>query len=63
MGFRPDNLVGNELLSERSAAARLNLPEVTQMLHGDALQLPFEQDSFDVVYQSRSFHLCWELHF
>lgn len=55
MGFCPANLVGNELLSERSAAARLNLPEATQVFPGDALQLPFEPGSFDLVYQSTVF--------
>lgn len=55
MGFSPANLVGNELLPERSAAARLNLPDATQVLPGDALQMPFEQCSFDVVYQSTVF--------
>lgn len=55
MGFSPANLVGNELLPERSAAARLNLPEATSVFHGDALQLPFEQCSFDIVYQSTVF--------
>lgn len=55
MGFSPANLVGNELLPERSAAARLNLPDVTPVFPGDALKLPFEQCSFDVVYQSTVF--------
>lgn len=55
MGLNPANLVGNDLLSERSAAARLNLPEATLVLAGDALQLPFERGSFDVVYQSTVF--------
>jgi hypothetical protein len=47
--------VGNELLPERSMAARFNLPEATQIFHGDALQSPFEFESFDVVYQSTVF--------
>jgi SAM-dependent methyltransferase len=55
MGFSPANLVGNELLPERSVLARLNLPEATQVLPGNALQLPFEECSFDVVYQSTVF--------
>ncbi len=55
MGFNPANLVANELLPERSAAARLNLPEATQVLPRDALQMPFELCSFDVVYLSTVF--------
>ena len=55
MGFSPANLVGNELLPERSAAARLNLPEVSEVFAGDALQLPFESATFDIVYQSTVF--------
>lgn len=55
IGFSPANLVGNELLPERSVAARLNLPDATQVFPGDALQLPFELESFDVVYQSTVF--------
>lgn len=63
MGFSPANLVGNELLPERSAAARLNLPEATQVLPGDALQLPFECCSFDVVYQSTVFSSLLDANF
>jgi SAM-dependent methyltransferase len=55
MGFQPSNLVGNELLPERSTAARLNLPLSTQVFEGDAMQLPFDPSSFDVVYQSTVF--------
>lgn len=55
MGFAPANLVGNELLPERSAMARLNLPEATQVITGDAMKLPMGQGSFDVVYQSTVF--------
>lgn len=55
IGFSSTNLVGNELLPERSTAARLNLPDSTQVLQGDALQLPFNPECFDVVYQSTVF--------
>ena len=63
MGFSPANLVGNELLPERSTAARLNLPEATQVLPGDALQLPIEQCSFDLVYQSTVFSSLLDANF
>ncbi len=63
MGFSPANLVGNELIPERSAAARLNLPEATKVFAGDALQLPFAQCSFDVVYQSTVFSSLLDANF
>jgi SAM-dependent methyltransferase len=55
LGFDPANLVGNELLPERVAAARRSLPAVTEVYPGDAMQLPFADDSFDIVYQSTVF--------
>lgn len=63
MGFNPANLVANELLQERSAAARLNLPEATRVFPGDALQMPFEQCIFDVVYQSTVFSSLLDANF
>ncbi len=63
MGLSPTNLVGNELLQERSTAARLNLPEATRVLPGDALQLPFSQGSFDIVYQSTVFSSLLDANF
>lgn len=55
LGFDPANLVGNELLPERLAAARRSPPAVTEVHGGDALQLPFAEGSFDIVYQSTVF--------
>ena len=54
-GFRPENLVGNELLESRFEAARLQLPAVVKLLAGDASMLDIEPGSFDVVYQSTVF--------
>ena len=34
LGFRPENLVGNELLEDRAADARSRLPMATQLLVG-----------------------------
>lgn len=53
LGFAPWNLVGNELLAERAKRARRTLPESTKILEGDAVCLPIERSSFDVVYASR----------
>ena len=55
MGFSPEHLVGNELLPDRVALARRNLPAACQVLEGDATQLGFEEASFDIVYQSTVF--------
>lgn len=52
MGFSPENLIGNELLPERAAMARKNLPAACQVQEGDATQLDFGDESFDLVYQS-----------
>ena len=50
-GFQPENLVGNELLPMRVAEARHRLPESLAVVEGDALQLEFADESFDVVSQ------------
>ena len=55
LGFDASRLVGNELLPERAAAARRQLPAATALHEGDATQLPFEANSFDLVYQSTVF--------
>lgn len=54
-GFSPENLVGNELLEDRSEAARQLLPAKTQILRGDACELDLEEQSFDIVLQSTVF--------
>lgn len=55
LGFRPENIVGNELLDERAEVARHLLPEATKILLGDASVLEIEDSSFDIVYQSTVF--------
>jgi len=55
LGFDAARLVGNELLPERAAIARRQLPAATALHEGDASKLPFEAGSFDVVYQSTVF--------
>lgn len=62
-GFSASNLVGNELLHERYATARLNLPQAIQLLEGDALKLPFKGESFDIVYQSTVFSSLLDMNF
>lgn len=55
MGFSPENLVGNELLPDRAALARKNLPIVCDVQAGDATALTVTEGSFDIVYQSTVF--------
>lgn len=55
LGFRPENLTGNELLPERVTAARAVLPAAVRVLPGDALTLAGEAAGYDVVFQSMVF--------
>jgi SAM-dependent methyltransferase len=54
-GFDPQNLVGNELLEDRLAAARRRLPGAVALHGGDAAALALPADSFDIVLQSTVF--------
>lgn len=55
LGFDPQNLVANELLAQRASRARDNLPASCRIIEGNAAELPFEANSFDIVYQSTVF--------
>jgi SAM-dependent methyltransferase len=55
LGFEPANLLANELLPERAAAARARLPAAVQVLEGDALALPLPVAGLDLVLQSTVF--------
>lgn len=55
LGFAPQHLVGNELLSERVDEARRSLPAAVRLLPGDATRLDLAPASFDVVLQSTVF--------
>lgn len=55
MGLEPSNLVGYELLEERVDDARHRLPGAVRIECGDALEVPEQEASFDVVYQSLVF--------
>ncbi len=48
-GFAPENLVGNDLLSDRILTARRVLPSGVSLFQGDATTLDFDGRSFDVV--------------
>jgi SAM-dependent methyltransferase len=55
LGFSPELMCGNELLSERLAAAKRNLPSTINLLSGDAATLCLEEASVDIVYVSLVF--------
>lgn len=55
LGFRPENLVGIELLEERMAAARDLLPSAVRLYGGDACEFDLEEEKFDLVFQSTVF--------
>ena len=55
LGFRPEHLVGCELLTERAEEARRRLPEGTTILCGDATEMEPPGGPFDVVMHSTVF--------
>jgi SAM-dependent methyltransferase len=55
LGFRPENLIGNELRQERLDEAAAILPQSITLLTGDAATLDLPEESFDVVLQSTVF--------
>ncbi len=55
LGFDPANLAGNDLLPERVARARHNLPSSIRIDEGDAGGLELPPASLDIVYQSTVF--------
>jgi len=55
LGFRPENLVANELLEDRAAEARHRLPQAIEIITGDASELNLPDRTFDVVMQSTVF--------
>ena len=55
LGFQPENLLGNELLPDRSEQARHLLPAALRVITGDATQMDIAPQSFDVVLQSTVF--------
>jgi SAM-dependent methyltransferase len=55
LGFRPENLVGIELLEASADKARRRLPGSVSIIGGDAAATPLDGESFDVVFQSAVF--------
>lgn len=55
LGCAPENLAGCELLPERLAGARRNLPAGVRLFGGDACALDLGQERFDIVMQATVF--------
>ncbi len=55
LGIEPEQLVGCELLEQRAVEARRRVPPSTKVLCGDAREVEFGQQTFDIVYQSLVF--------
>lgn len=55
LGFKPENIIGNELLEDRAELARRILPSATKIICGDASSLNLANNSFDVIIQSTVF--------
>ncbi|HEY1577491.1 MAG TPA: class I SAM-dependent methyltransferase [Terracidiphilus sp.] len=55
LGFRPENLTGNELLPDRLNAAKELLPQKVELFPGDARRLSLGNATFDIVLQSTVF--------
>ncbi len=54
-GARPERVVGLELLPERVAEAQRMCPQRVSVVQGNAAQMEFLNESFDVVFQSTMF--------
>ena len=55
LGFAPQHLSGAELLAERIAQARANLPATVALFEGDAASLELAEASQDIVFVSTVF--------
>ncbi|RJR55008.1 MAG: class I SAM-dependent methyltransferase [Desulfobacteraceae bacterium] len=55
LGFRPENLVGSELLTDRLEECRRLLPSSIRLIPGDATEIDIPDGSFDIVFQSTVF--------
>lgn len=55
LGFKPINLIGNELLPARVEKARGLLPSQVKIIEGNALNMEIEPSSLDIVFQSTVF--------
>jgi ubiquinone/menaquinone biosynthesis C-methylase UbiE len=55
LGFQPENLFANDILTERIDVAKKKLPNLVNFYKGDILQLNLNSEYFDIVFQSMVF--------
>ena len=55
LGFQPSNLFANDILAERLIEAKKRLPNQVSFFEGDILSQNFDDESFDIVFQSMVF--------
>lgn len=55
LGFKPQNIFANDLISERLQSARELLPSKVHFYEGSAMDLSFKENEFDIVFQSMVF--------
>jgi len=63
LGFSPNFIVGNELIPQRALSARNRTSSQVKIIEGDALNLQFDDNSFDIVYQSMVFSSILDFQF
>lgn len=55
LGFQPENIFANELLENRYTEAKKKLPQAIRIIPGNALDIEFPNNEFDIVFQSMVF--------
>lgn len=55
LGFSPKNLIGNELITDRANIAKQKVPSELKIIQSNALDLEFNENTFDIIYQSMVF--------
>lgn len=55
LGIRPENITAVELIENWAASASSILPKSATIIHGNALNVQFPENHFDIVYQSLVF--------
>lgn len=54
-GFKPQNIFANDLITERLQSAKELLPSKVNFYEGSAMNLAFNENEFDIVFQSMVF--------
>jgi ubiquinone/menaquinone biosynthesis C-methylase UbiE len=60
-GFKPENIFANDLMDERLQSAKELLPSQVNFYEGSAMNLNFNENYFDIVFQSMVFSSILDL--